>query len=417
MKTKIVFSILICLAAASNVDAAAANNTAVKKSITTGNLDRFLSSAVSDFKVTLQEKNERQFGSGIGLNPIEGVQFRVAQNETIQDRKYSLQIKPKGFTQMKLMSSLNSGAGRIERLNSQKAMTDALLERYLAASDFVNSAEALRIWTEIASLRSKRLSMLQAAARSSAARAMDLINQRQKLEEAEVEQGLALSAKQAAVIKLKSLDSSFTEPDAVVSDLPTPTDMLRVISATPSTSFNASLATEEAKRASDSLMYQAAADSRLIEFVELNYDQFNYGKQFGFRVAINLPGFSGGDSAQSEKTRKLVKLEVEAREAQRADQNAQSKARESVARAADLYKAMDALEARPSEARMRRLIQQQDPVLAVTLQEDLLKRNLRRVEVSSKAFESYFSFLATSGTLAARPKTNFLSRDLHELPL
>ena len=417
MKTKIVFSILICLAAASNVDAAAANNTAVKKSITTGNLDRFLSSAVSDFKVTLQEKNERQFGSGIGLNPIEGVQFRVAQNETIQDRKYSLQIKPKGFTQVKLMSSLNSGAGRIERLNSQKAMTDALLERYLAASDFVNSAEALRIWTEIASLRSKRLSMLQAAARSSAARAMDLINQRQKLEEAEVEQGLALSAKQAAVIKLKSLDSSFTEPDAVVSDLPTPTDMLRVISATPSTSFNASLATEEAKRASDSLMYQAAADSRLIEFVELNYDQFNYGKQFGFRVAINLPGFSGGDSAQSEKTRKLVKLEVEAREAQRADQNAQSKARESVARAADLYKAMDALEARPSEARMRRLIQQQDPVLAVTLQEDLLKRNLRRVEVSSKAFESYFSFLATSGTLAARPKTNFLSRDLHELPL
>ncbi len=407
MKNQIVFGLLIFAITASKSEAAS----------TARALDRFLASAMSDFKVTLQERNETKYGPGAGMNPIEGIQVRAAQNETIEDRKFTLRIKPKGFNQMKLMGSLNAGAGRLERLNSQKAITDALLERYLAAVEYLNASESFRIWTDIASLRSKKMSMLQAAARSSTSRAADLIGQREKVEESEIEQSFARSHKLAAAAKLKALDPSFTELESEGSDLPTPSEMLKVIAETTSASFNGNLATEEAQRAGESIKYETAKDSRLIEFVELSYDQFNFGKQYGFRVALNVPGFSGADSGQSEKARTLLKFEVEAREAQRADQTAQAEARESLSQAAELYKAMEALEKRPSEVRMRRLIGQQDPLLAVTLKEDLLKRGLRRIEVAAKAFESYFDFLATSGALAVRSKTNFLSRDLRELPL
>lgn len=380
-------------------------------------LDRFLSSALSDFKVSLQAKNRGEFGEGSGMSPIEGVQLRFAQNETIEDRKYTARIKPKGFEQMKLMSALNSNQGRIETLNSQKAVSDALLERYLAASQYLIAFENKRLWTEITSLRTRKLSMLQRAARSSTSSAFDLIEHREKLEEAEVKQGLADSSLRVATAKLKALDSSFTTLTPNASDLPSPVEMQKVLVDAAPKSLSSEIAKEEASRAKNALSYDIAKDTRLIEFVELSYDQFNYGKQVGFRVALNVPGISGSDPSQSEKARKMVMYEVDARTAERDDTIIQTEARESVSRAAELYRSIETLENRPSEVRMRKLVNSQEPLLAVTIQEDGLKRQIRKMEISEKAYESYFNFLASSGILAERSQTNFLSKSLRQLAL
>lgn len=380
-----------------------------------GSFDSFLSGARTDFKVSLQAKNQREFGEGASMNPIEGLQLRFAQNETIEDRKYTARLKPKGYEQMRLMSALNSNQGRIESLNSQKAMTDSLFERYMAASEYVVAYETHRLWGEIAKLRTKRMSMVQAAARSSASSAVNLIEQREKLEEAEVKQGLADSDLRVATAKLKALEPTFVAPTPSLDDLPTPADMLKTVTGASPSSLAAEIAKEQASRATNALNYETAKDTRLIEFVELSYDQFNVGKQLGFRVALNVPGVSGTDPSRSEKARQLVKYEVEARQSAREEEILQTSAREALARSADLYKSMESLESQPAEQRMRRLVGRQDPLLAIALQEDGMKRQLRKIEVASKAFESYFGYLASSGTLASRSNTNFLSRSLREI--
>ena len=136
-----------------------------------------------------------------------------------------------------------------------------------------------------------------------------------------------------------------------------------------------------------------------------------------FRVALNVPGISGSDPSQSEKARKMVMYEVDARTAERDDTIIQTEARESVSRAAELYRSIETLENRPSEVRMRKLVNSQEPLLAVTIQEDGLKRQIRKMEISEKAYESYFNFLASSGILAERSQTNFLSKSLRQLAL
>jgi hypothetical protein len=386
--------------------------------------DRFLGSAWSDHKVSLQQKNQRDYGDSSGFRPIEGMELRFSQNEVIDDRTYALRVKPRGLTQDRLLSSLSKGQNRIEALNLQVATTQALLERYMAAAQYAVAFETHRLWSSIASLRAKRLSMLQIAARSSQTRASDLIKQRGDVEQSEIKASLAESELKTAVLRMKALDPSFKETASDLNlnlkSMPTPVEMLRVVNDTPEAeaSIETKLARENATRAADSLKYEIAKDDRLINFFELRYDEDKVDKQraWGFRVGLNIPGFASSEHNRSEKARTLVKYEVEAREAARSEALAQAEAKQALTLSADLYKSLASLGDRPSEKRMRRAVSAQDPLLGLTLQEEGFVREVRQHEVALKAYESYFNYLAASGALASRSRTNFLSRDLKEIP-
>jgi hypothetical protein len=399
--------LLIALVACARADAAPAP------------FDSFLASAWSDHKVTLRKKNQDDFGHSSSFKPIEGMQLRVSQNEVIEDRKIALRVLPRGFKQDRLLGSLSAGQNRIEALGVQAATTQALLERYLAAASYATAYETHRLWTKLSKLRSKRLSMLQIAARSSQATGSDLIKQRKDVEQSEVKGSLAEADLRAALVRMKALDPSFKEGSFDLSALPTPADMLKVVkeTAVPDAAPESLLARENAARAHDELNYELAKDDRLIQFVEFSYSEDKVAKdnELGFRVAFNIPGFASTELNRSEKARELVKYEVEAREAQREQAIAQGEAKQTLAVSADLYKSLVSVGSRPSEKRMRRLVGRQDPLLAVTIEEEGLERQLRQQDVSAKAFEAYFNFLAASGVLASRSKTNFLSRDLREI--
>ena len=379
-------------------------------------LDSFLSSALGDFKVTLQEKNREEFGDRSGFKPIEGIQIRGSQNELIEDRKIELRIKPRGYGQLKALSALASGQHRIENLASKKAITKALSERYLAVVQYINAFETSRLWSSIVSVRSKRMSMLQSAVRASVSKATDLIKERETLEEAEVAQGLASSDLKIAASRLKLLDPNVGDISARTSDLPTPAAMLKIVSQMPAgQSLEIDLARERAARERQSLDYEIAKDDRLLDFVALSYTEGKNDRQFGVKAGFNVPGFASGELNRSEKARELVKYEVDAREAQREEALTQSSAKEALAQTAELYQSMNVLDKSGSEKRLRRLVNRQDPLLASTIQDDGLQRELRLIQVSSKAFEAYFKFLASTGWLAERAKTNFLTRDLRDL--
>lgn len=382
--------------------------------------DRFLGSAWADHKVSLQQKNQRDYGDSSGFKPIEGMELRFSQNEVIDDRTYALRVKPRGLTQDRLLSSLSKGQNRIEALNLQAATTQALLERYMAAAQYAVAFETHRLWSSIAGLRTKRLSMLQIAARSSQTKASDLIKQRGDVEQSEIKASLAESDLKSAALRMKALDPSFKETAPDLKSMPTPVEMLKIVNDTPESeaSIETKLARENATRAADSLKYEIAKDDRLINFIELRYDEDKVDKQraWGFRVGLNIPGFASSEHNRSEKARTLVKYEVEAREAARNEALAQAEAKQALALSADLYKSLASIGDRPSEKRMRRAVSAQDPLLGLTLQEEGFVREVRQHEVALKAYESYFNYLAASGALANRSRTNFLSRDLKEIP-
>lgn len=410
-----------------------------------GSFDQFLSSAMGDFKVSLQKKNQSEYGKSSGFRPIEAIQIQLSRNENLQhrrsiseytqglaprnlfveDRGIAVRVQPRGPTQLKLLSSLSDGQNKIEALSTQKAITKSLLERYLAASHYASAFEVSRLWATIVQKRHQRFSMVQAAARSSEAKATDLIKDRSALEDAEMNQGLADSELKVAAARLKLFDPTVGEILPSRDELPTPIQMLKVVSETPSASapLAAELAREKTERAKQSAAYEVAKDERIVQFVEVSYAETQENRllrddrQLGIKVAFNVPGFASSELSRSEKSRELVKYEVEAREAQREEAITQLTAKEALENAAALYKSITALESRPAEQRLRRLVNRQDPLLAISIDEDALRREMRKIEITKKAFESYFYYLASAGALANRAGTNFLSRDLKELSL
>jgi hypothetical protein len=222
-------------------------------------LDKFLASAWGDHKVTLQQKNVAEFGKSSGFKPLEGAQLILSQNEVVEDQKIALRFLPRGWTQDRLIRTLSAGQNRIEALNSQKAVTQSLLERYMAAAEYMSAFEVHRLWASIETLRSKRLSMLQVAARSSQSRAVDLVKQREETEQSDVKAVMADSELRMALVKMKALDPSFSPSTVLSSDLPTPADMLKVVvTSKPETAFAPQLARENAARAHDTFDFYSS---------------------------------------------------------------------------------------------------------------------------------------------------------------
>ncbi len=403
--------------------------------------NRFMASSFRDHKVALQEKNVDAYKHASGFQILEGAQLKLSRTELMQRRsnaedpfetrptrrlfvdqqEVSLRLRPRGFTQLRLLSSLGESQKRMDQLAVRTAVSKSLLERYLALLTYVQASESQRIYKQMTSLQANRSGMVRRAAQSGALSASDLLKQRSSMEKLEVKTGEAESLLSNARATLKSLDEQFTDFEAKLEDFITPEMMLKQVSTTAVGDSNIEYAREVSKYAADAVNYDIARDGRLIDYIEFGYRSdfesrlLRDDSRFGISIGINIPGFSSGEFNRADKVRELVKYEIEAKDIERESTLLSKQAKDSLELYAKLHRTLSDSDRSGSAERVRRIAVKSDPLLANSIDLENLEKRLSQLDIFFKAGESYLNYLATSGALASRSHTNFLSRDLKEI--
>lgn len=382
--------------------------------------ENFLGSAWRDPMVTLREQNVKAFGSAGFSNPFEKMQVRLAQNKYADDRKAGLRAYPRGWTEYGLLRQLNEQGARMEDMLFREQLGKSLHDRYLALVEFRYAGEIKRLRASLAQSLKRAMAMQMASARADAAKARDLLKAREAAEEAQLKLAEAEGKLRYATERLKVLDSQTRTDRLSLADWPEATELNGILDQFGSrgggeSSLESRIARETAIRTRNSMHYDVAKDDRIFDYFEFSIAQDGPETKYGIEVAINIPGFAGSDHGARDKARQIVKYEIEAVEAQRESATDMATQRTIVIKASEWYRQASSSEDSQALERIKSLARRNDPMLANALERDAVQRKLLAAESSRDAFIAYVEYLEASGTLAEKPRVNFLSRDLREL--
>lgn len=393
------------------------------------NIDSYLNSAWLSKSVELRTQNLREYGLHEIINPIEGIQVKLAKTQTEDDEKQiAFRIKPRGLTEYKILGTLQRQTTRLEKIAYDQQISSSLLERYLTYIELTSSIEKRKTLTQLLVLSKRELAMVSATTRSSVTGTKELLNANEELQLvqekiAEVDSRIAL-----VLLKIKMLDSRFNvEPTQIQNftsaSLPTVNELENMLAKTDSlreqytstTPLSVQIQRERAEQAKNSISYDRARAEKLFDYFEMKVSQDKRERVYGFEIGFNIPGFSSSSYDDREKSRRLVEYDLDAMSAEKEHQIALHVTTLSLKKSIALWKSLNSSDDSVLQQRIRKLARRQDPMLAVSLEKDEFSKRIRRQEVAEETLKHYVTLLASTDLLTHHTRINFLSPQLREI--
>ena len=379
---------------------------------------KFLSSAWRDPAVQMKEASRNEFGSSSFINPVEKMQLRLGQGHYVDQRKGSVRLYTRGFSEYRLMRGLRSQETQLEQTESQAQLGKALSERYEALLAYAHASEKRKLAASLLKSVSSSAGMTKLLTRASSASGADLLKAKASTEEAQLDLAKAEMEEKLAVQILASLDSGavaggepmeLLTPEQMLSNL----DKLKLRSSGESSAVRLARAQAQLKR--DEGFLDVEKDGRLIDYFEVSMSEDREERRYSLEVAINIPGFSGSDHKARERSRSAVNYEIEAHEADRENAQAATASRTTLEQFAATYRTLKSASETPGEERIKKLARNQDPLLAASLERASAQRAMALAEIHHSAAEAYLAYLVATDALIDHPRTNFFSASLGEI--
>ena len=382
-------------------------------------LDSFLSSAWSSSALRLQKKNLEVYGEAQFVNPIDVMQLRLEQKEDLQI-KTGIRLNPKGFSEYRMLQALHAQESRLEQMDFKESLAAALESRYFAILDYMNAQEKQQRLSRLLEVVRKNLRMTQAASRSSSGDTIQLLKVREELEEVQLKLSAVKSQIRIYLLKLKSQDSNITNDPQFLKTLPNPKELLlnlkKLAAEKPSAEKTLIVrkAEESAQKARNLLAMDLSRDSKLIDFVEVGFvnDAKVNERKYTVQLAINIPGFTATSFSQREKSRELVKYEIDIQATKNKESLEIESLKQDIEQAAELYEVLYGANFIAAESKVQNLARRQNPLMAVSLEKTSAERAFRAQEITYSANKSYLAYLAKTDAFFDQPDVNFLSKDL-----